>query len=294
MTSQSIQHETSLSRAAASPLWSLRWRAVRQIALQEFRDAVFGWPLYIASTVSLLFAVLLVYNSIRFVAESGLQILGRPLFVPLVVTVGLIMLYVLAWATLAIARPRDQGALRVLFFAPVDAVSVIGGHLLAGLALYVFGLLLTVPMLGLMALFVNLPFTSSLLLGVLISPVFAAAIIALGLFLSSIATSGRSAMFYFVGVVLLVLAVQVGYGAVGNVAPSSKYYDALRFLRDVLRTVRDAVSWVSPFALLSEGLAATVRADTHAVVTRTLAGLTGCILWLGLAVWSFTRRGVLP
>ncbi len=89
----------------ASPLWSLRREIISRIAAQEVRDAIFGWPLYVVVAVGLLADVLLMVNSLHFVADSGLQILGRPFYLPLLVTTTLAMLYVTAWAVLAMVRP---------------------------------------------------------------------------------------------------------------------------------------------------------------------------------------------
>src|SRR5205814_6036869 len=112
----------------------------------ELRDALFGWSFYLTAALGPFLSALFIYNSLNFVAESGLQILARPFYVPVLVTTTLAALYLAAWATLAIARPRDQGALRVLFFAPVDAYGVIGGHLLAGTALYGLLMLAAAPL----------------------------------------------------------------------------------------------------------------------------------------------------
>lgn len=282
------------ARRAAPSLLALRWRVARLIARQEVRDTVFGWPFYLTAAAGLILSVMIIYNSLRFVAESGLLILSRPFYFPLLVTTSLAMLYLLAWAALAVARPRDQGALRVLFFAPVDAVALVGGHLLAGLAVYSLLLLLTVPLLWALALLVNLPFPPALLVGLLASLVFVAAAVALGLFLSTVAPSSRGAMFFFVGMLLLLLAVQLGHSALLNVPPASNYYDTLRFLREALGTIRGVLGWVSPFGLLSEGLDAALRAGWRDLLLRVAAGIAGCAVWLGLAIWGLMRRGVLP
>src|SRR5438093_669621 len=140
------------------PVWALRWRAMRRVAAQELREALLSWPWYITAAVGLLLAVLLIYNSLNFVATSKLLIMSRPFYLPLLVVATLAMLYIAAWSILAIARPRDQGALRVLFFAPLDPIGLLGGHLLAGLIVYSLMILLAVPLLVVLATLTNLPF----------------------------------------------------------------------------------------------------------------------------------------
>jgi hypothetical protein len=258
------------------------------------REAVYGWTLYLTAAVALLAGVVLVYNALRAVGESGLEIVSRPFFAPLLAATTLAALYLTGWASLSIARPREQGALRVLFFAPVDAVGLLGAHLVAGLALYGLFLLLTLPLLALLAWFVNLPLPSSLVLGALISPAFLAPAIALGLFLSAIAPSGRSAVFLFLLVMALAVGVQAGYSALLQIPPTSRYYDALLFLREFLRTVQDALRWVSPLALLSQGLDAADRGNWRELALLAAAGVAGTAVWLALAAWAMRRRGVLP
>ena len=277
-----------------SPRIAPQWRAMRRIAAQELREALVSWPWYITATVGMLLAVLLIYNSLNFVASSKLLIMSRPFYLPLLVIATLAMLYLMAWGVLAIARPRDQGALRVLFFAPVDPLGLLGGHLLAGLAVYSLLMVLTTPLLVLLAWLTNLPFPPLLLVGALVAPLFALLAVAIGLFLSSVAASSRSAMFLFIGVVLLVLGIQAGYQALSRVPPTSRYYDALLFARGLLLAINNVLDWVSPTALLSAGLDAALRASWLDLLLRVGAALAGSAAWLWLAVWGLNRRGVLP
>jgi ABC-type transport system involved in multi-copper enzyme maturation permease subunit len=267
---------------------------MRRLASQELRDGLWSWPIYIVAAAGLLVAVLLTYNSLSFVASSKLQILSRPFYLPLLIVTTLALLYITAWAVLAIVRPREQGALRVLFFAPVDPISLLVGHILAGLALYSILALITTPILVILALLTNLPFSPLLIVGMVVSPVFAVPAVAAGLFLSTIARSSRSAMFLFVAAVLVVMGLQVGYSALLRVPPTSTYYDALLFLRELLRTIRDGLNWVSPLALLTGGLDAALRASWPELLLRAGVALIGSGVWLWLAIWGLGRRGVLP
>jgi hypothetical protein len=182
----------------------------------------------------------------------------------------------------------------VLFFGPVDAVGLLGAHLAAGLALYGLFLVLTLPLFAILSSFVNLPLPSSLLLGALVSPAFLAPAIALGLFLSAVAPSGRGAVFLFLLVMAVALGVQAGYGAFLQMQPTSRYYDALLFLRELLGTVQEALRWISPLALLSQGLDAADRGNWRELGLLAVAGVVGTGVWLTLATWAMRRRGVLP
>jgi hypothetical protein len=274
--------------------WRLRWRAIDQISRQEVRDAVYGWSLYLAAAMVVLVGVVLVYNTLRSVAESGLEIVSRPFYSAVVIATSVGAVYLAGWAALAIARPRDQGALRVLFFAPVDPLGLLGAHLVAALAVYILFLLLTMPLFALLAAVTNLPLPTALLAGVLMSPALVAPAVGIGLFISAIASSARGAVFLFAAALALVLATQIGYSALLQIPPTSRYYDALLFLRELLQALREALQWVSPLELLSQGLDAANRASWRELLLYVVSGFAGAAVWLALAVWALGRRGVLP
>ncbi len=285
---------TERSASAPAPaLWPMRWRVARQIARQELHDALFSWSFYLTAALGPLLSALFVYNSLNFVSESGLQILVRPFFVPALIVSTLAALFLAAWAALAIARPRDQGALRVLFFAPVDAYGVIGGHVLAGVIIYTLLVLAAAPLLGLFSLLTTLPLPPLLLAGLLASPLCAGVAVAIGLCISEVSGTSRSAMVFFGATLLVVLAVPLGYTALLSVPPTTRYYDALLFLREALRAVRDILNWISPYALLGDTLDAAQRGSWGELLGRMAVAAAGCLGWTALAIWGLQRRGVL-
>lgn len=272
----------------------LRWRVVREIGRQEIRQTIFGWSLYVTTAVAVLLGTLLVFNTVRSVRDSGLEIVARPFYVPLLVALSLGAIYLAGWAALSIARPREQGSLRVLFFAPVDAVGLLGAHLLASLVLYLIIVLMSLPLMFALSALVNLPLSPNLLLGAAISPLLVAPAFAIGLFISTIAPSGRSAALFFGLVVALLLAVQLGSSALVQIPPTSRYYDALLFLRESLAAGRGLLSWISPIALLGDGLDAAYRASWMELLTLCIGGVAGCLAWTALAIRTLNQRGVLP
>jgi hypothetical protein len=274
--------------------WRLRWRTIDQVSRAEVREAVYGWSLYLAAAVVVLVGVILVYNTLRSVSESGLEIVSRPFYASLLVATSVGAVYLMAWAALAIARPRDQGALRVLFFAPIDPVGLVGAHLVGAIVVYTLFMLITMPLFAVLAALTNLPLPATLFAGVLVSPALVAPAIGIGLFISAIASSARGAIFVFAAALAFVLAAQVSYSALVQMPPTSRYYDALLFLRELLRFIRDALQWVSPLALLSQGLDAAFRGSWRELLLYVASGIGGAAIWLALAVWALTRRGVLP
>lgn len=273
---------------------AIRWNAMLRIARQELRDALLGWGVYATMAAAVLLAVLLVYNSVRFVGESGLSIIVRPFFTPLLVAASLALLYVTVGATLAISRPREQGALQVLFFAPVDALALVGAHALAGIAVYAFLMVWLVPLLLLLGALTNFVVPIALIWGLLPTLLVAGLAVAFGLFLSAIAPSGRAAVLLLIVAILLLLALQAGYIALLNIPPTSRYYDALLYARVVLRNLNGLLLLISPFRMLDQGLGAALRGDRPTLLQNAAAAAVGMAVWLGAAVWALRRRGVLP
>lgn len=290
--SSSAAPRSSIARAPSA--WEPRSRVMLEVARQELRDAIFSWPLYLTTVAAVLAGTVLVYNQLQSVAGSGLGIVSCSLFTPLLAAASLAALFLAAWSTLAIARPRDQGALRVLFFGPVDAVGLIGAHVLAALVVYALIMLMAIPLLAMLGLIANVPLSPALLPGLLASPLLILPAVGIGLFISAIAPSGRSALLLFVIALAFIVAAQIGYSALLHIPPTSRYYDALLFLRETARLLRDGLQWLSPLALLGGGLDAACRGGASDLARHALAGLAGGIGWSALAVWAIRRRGVLP
>lgn len=278
------------SRAFAS----LRRNAVQRIARQQARETLYSWGLYATAAVAILLASVLVFNSVRFAGESGLNIVRQPFYLPMRFAVYLALLYVTVEAALAIARPREQGALQVLFFAPIDVPVLNIAYLLAGVMVFALFLLLLMPGLLILAWAANFVLPVNLLWGLIPSLFVAGVTIAFGLFISAAAPSGRSAVLLLVAALLTLLAVQGAYAALLNIPPTNRFYDALLFLRIFLRGIQGFLTWISPFHMLDTILSAALRADWLVVVRQAGVALIGTIFWLVASIWMLRRRGVLP
>lgn len=276
------------------PTRALRARSLWRLARQQVWDSALGWAIYLVAALAVLIAVVLVYNAIRFTLESSLNVVVNPFLLPLQTAVSLALLFVAVEATLAIARPRERGSLQVLFFAPVDVPALVGSHYVSGIAVYVLFVLLLAPPLLLLAWVTNFVVPPALLWGLVPSLLVAGLAIAFGLFLSAAAPSARAAILLLVGATLLLGVVQGGYAALLNIPPTSRYYDALLFLRVLLRQTQSFLQWVSPFRMLDAVLGAALRADWTALLRYSGAALLGTVVWLGAAMWALQRRGVLP
>lgn len=273
---------------------TLRWHNIRRIATQQPRETLFSWGIYIVTAFSVGIAALLVFNSIRFVGESSLNIIAQPFLLPLQAALTLAILFVAIEATLSIARPREQGSLQILFFAPIDELILIGGNFLAGLLVYILFVVLTLPTLLLLAWATNFVIPTQLLWAMIPSLFVVAVAVAFGLFVSAAAPSARSAVLILIAGILILLGLQSAYTALLSVPPTSRFYDALLFIRMVLANLQTLLSWLSPFHMLDIILTSSLNDDWLGLVKQVGIALITTVIWLLTAVRMLQRRGVLP
>ena len=281
-------------QTATNTASSLRFNAIQRIARQQVRNTLFGWNFYITASVAVLIAVASVYNSVRFVETSGLNVMSRPFFVPIQVAAAIAVLYVAIEATLAVVRPREQGSLQVLFFAPIDIPVYIVAHFVAGVLIFILFLIIVLPSLILLVVVTNFALPAALLWGLIPSIFVAGTSVAFGLFISAAAPSVRAAILVLVAALILLLIIQVGYTALLSVPPTSRFYDALLTLRVALRVVQDMLRWLSPFQMMEAVLDSSLRVDVAELLKHLAAAIVVTVIWLSAAVWALRRKGVLP
>lgn len=273
---------------------ALRWHTIRTIAIQQPRDTLFGWGIYIMAAFSVGIAAILIFNSVRFVGESSLNILAQPFLLPLQFVLSLAILFVAIEATLSIARPREQGSLQVLFFAPVDEPMLIGGYFLAGLLVYILFVILTLPILLLLAWVSNFVIPSQLIWALIPSLLVVGVTIAFGLSVSAAAPSARAAVLILVTGILILLGLQSAYTALLNIPPTSRFFDALLLIRTILANLQTILAWVSPFRMLDVIMTAALNNDWLGLIRQLGITLATTAIWLFTAVRMLQRRGVLP
>ena len=96
------------------------------------------------------------------------------------------------------------------------------GMLLAALAIYALFMVLTVPAVRAVVGTVNLPSAADAAAGCSSRSPFVAPAVAIGLFISAIAGSGRDAIFLFGVVLVVTVGVQSGYSALQGLAPKAR------------------------------------------------------------------------
>jgi ABC-2 type transport system ATP-binding protein len=217
------------------------------------------------------------------VAEPG------PLYLPLFIAV-LVLTAALAFiGTTSVARERESGTLEVLFYGPVDATAFVAGKFAALVMAYLgLGFAVAVALLA-VAGAMGVRFGADVLLALPLSVLSAAHAGALGLALSALAASVRSAVLVLVAVAWVTLAIHGGaaiFAALpaqtGTAADVAAAFDA----------ANRALSLVSPYAHLDRAVQAarTVDPGPFAVAVASSAASTAALLMA--AVLGLRRRGV--
>lgn len=270
-----------------------RWHAARVIGSREFRALLRAPTGYVALTGALLGAGWLIDTQLENARAGGLLVQDRPFQGPLLAAIVITSIFLAVSAVVSVARERDRGTLEVLFYGPVDELAYVAGKFLGQMAGYLAGLGILLISLVILSLASGFALSGNTLLGLLVSIVPAAEVVAFGLLLSVVAGRLRAAILLFFAVVALFVSVAVAYSAVLLVpveGPSSPILP----LRNALAVLDTLVNWISPFAYLERVLQAAalgawlgVAATLGGAMLYTAGALAGASLML-------RRRGVRP
>ena len=165
---------------------------------------------------------------------------------------------------------------------------------MASLLIYIFFVLLTLPILILLAWITNFVIPVNLLWAI-IPTLFAAGVtISFSLFVSAASPSARVAVLILVAGILILLGLQSAYTALLNIPPTSRYFDALLLIRTILANLQSVLSWVSPFRMIDVILTSFLNNDWSLLFRQLGIALVATAVWLFAAIRLLQRRGVLP
>lgn len=269
-----------------------RWHAARLIYRRDLTNMLWGPGIYVITTLALFAALLLLRNYLNFVGESGLVVLSGAFNFPLFVTIFLSALFLALTSVMTIARERDTGTIEVLFYGPIDSSAYVVGKYLAQLVTYLVMLVLLGFVFLLFVNATNFTFPNSLGWVVLLSVLVASDVIAFGIFLSALSSRVRTALAIFLGVVIVLLAIQFGDQLVTAIPLESRYYNPVLVLQNTLGYLGQLVRWVSPFSYLTQGMEAVRRGDSAGYLLTCGVAFVFTLIFLVLAVVVLNRKGV--
>jgi ABC-type Na+ efflux pump permease subunit len=268
-----------------------RLHVARVIATRDLLSLAASAGPYAALAIGMLAAYVIVRGHLDTVARSQLLLLADAFTLPYFIAATVAMLFLALSSAATVARERDQGTLETLFHGPVDVPSyLLAKHAaqvgaFAAMGLAAGGLLLAYA--GMTGLRVGGTFPLALLL----SLAAAAAVAALGLFLSTLTGSVRAAFGLFALVTAVLLTVRLGADLLGDVRVANNQ-SPLLFARDLFVALDVLAARLSPFALFQDGVDAAVRGDTPGYLTALVVACLHSLVLLWAAVRLLEARGV--
>jgi ABC-type Na+ efflux pump permease subunit len=278
-------------RHAARPPLADRLHAARVIAGRDLLGLAASPGPYAALTLAMLATLVIVRGHLDALARGQLLILADAFTLPYFVAATVAMLFLALSSAATVARERDHGTLETLFYGPVDAPSyVLAKHAAQVGAFALMGLAAAGLLLGYAGL-TGLRIGGTFPLALLLSLASAAAVAALGVALSTLTRSVRSAFGLFVLVTALLLAVRLGADLLAG-TPVDNNQSPLLFARDLFVALDALAARLSPFALFQDGVDAAVRGDPAGYLSALAVACVHCLALLWAAVRLLERRGV--
>ena len=271
--------------------WRPRLHAIETLARRELLALLTSLGPYVTLSLGMLVTTVVVRGHLDALVRNDVLVLADAFSLPFFVAATLAMLFLALSSAAMVAREREQGTLETLFYGPVDPAAYVLAKLLAHLAVYLpmallIGLLFVADA-GMTGLHLNGSFALELLLSV----ATAAAVVALGLLLSTLTRGVRTAFALFAALTALFLAVRFGSELLSGVRVANNY-SPLLFARDGAIWLDRLLGLVSPFTALENGVDAVVRGDPLAYVGALGVSLVQGAVLLAAAVWALQRRGV--
>jgi ABC-type transport system involved in multi-copper enzyme maturation permease subunit len=223
--------------------------------------------------------------------RNHVLVLADAFSLPFFVAATLAMLFLALSSAAMVAREREQGTLETLFYGPVDPAAYVLAKQVAQLTAYLPMALLIGLLFVADAAMTGLYLNGSFVLELLFSVATAAAIVALGLLLSTLTRSVRTSFALFAALIALFLTVHFGSELLSGVRVANNY-SPLLLVRDLAIGLDRLLRLLSPFTALENGVDAVVRGDSLAYLEALTLSLGQCAVLLTAAIWALQRRGV--
>lgn len=236
------------------------FHSVQVLQERTSRSTLRSAGIYITLFLGLLASSLVLHNNLNATDTNLVFVSLQPLFLPLLVCVSLIALYLAIVSSITVSRERDRATLEVLVFGPVNEAAFLWGVFLAQLKIYLTGMVVIFVWANLLTWFLHMAFSLRIVAMLLTSTVMAAAVIAFGLLTAVWGGHTRTALVYFFMSVLLLSAVQIGNQilVVVVLANAQSASGSMLLLRNSLEFLSGIFQWISPltqFTLCMDAIA---------------------------------------
>ncbi|MCA9832765.1 MAG: ABC transporter permease subunit [Thermomicrobiales bacterium] len=237
--------------------------------------------------IVLLAATAVLQGDLEFLERNAILVTTDPLQTPLVLSVGMISLFLGLSAVIGVTSEVENGTLAVLLSGPVTTSSFLAGIVLGSLVFYSWSLLLVLGWSVLAATIINLHISAALLLMMAASYAVVFAVISLGLLISAWSQKRWTAILVYAAIVLLDIALRVLDRFIGSVPVQSESTrnDPWHFLRSVSGVLDRAVQWFSPFAKFDAMARALEFADYQQFFLQLMGTILFGVVMFFLASW---------
>jgi len=239
---------------------------------------------YLVVAVAAALAGFILQNDLHRVQEDGLLVISNPFAVSLYGGVVLLSVYLAGSAAIAVAREREQGAVELLCYGPVSALSYLLAKLAGHTLQYAFLAVLLAGCYLLLAVVTGLHLGGTTLLAMALSIGPAAASVALGLLVAALVRRVRPAIFAVLGLTLGAVGVQVAREVLVRLPAPEFHVNPVYLLRWVAFAVSSVTQWLLPFGYVDRELTVMLRGD--------LPGALGAAAVLVLAAAALQRTGI--
>ena len=276
----------------ARAMWRTAGRPAAAMIRLELLSTLTALAPYLVVAVAAALAGFILQNDLHRVQEDGLLVIGNPFAVSLYGGVVLLSVYLAGSAAIAVAREREQGAVELLCYGPVSALSYLLAKLAGHTLQYAFLAVLLVGCYLLLAVATGLHLGGTTLLAMALSIGPAAASAALGLLAAALVRRVRPAIFAVLGLTLGAVGLQVAREVLVRLPAPEFHVNPVYVLRWVAFAVSSVTQWLLPFGYVDRELTVMLRGDLPGALGAAAAGSVYAVLVLVLAAAALQRTGI--
>ena len=259
---------------------------------RDLRIALFSPALHVVTTISILVGIVIIRNYLSYIESNGLYPMPDLFSFPFRWVIIVTGVYLAFSAVVAIARERESGTMELLFYGPVDNVSYVIGKYSAQFTLYCLLIVLYLICFLILSNIAGIHIPESFFMMMLLSLFTGAYLISVGIFVSTISKSVRSATLAFLTLIASALFIQTSQALLLSIAPESDYYNPVLLLQQLLAWIQTLLSWLSPFSYLNYGVDEMLRGNMIAFLRVIGLSTVFCLVFIVSSIIGLKIRGV--
>ncbi len=270
---------------------SYRWTVIKSIMKREARSSFFSLGLYIAATIACLVSAFIFNTYINTVEGNNIMGMASPLNTPLFYAVIVAALYAAISSSTALSREKDRGTLEVLFYGPVDHLSVILAKFFEDIISFLIIMLLVTIYFAYAAITTNLGFSITYLYAIILSIFIASCMSSFGLWLSSLTARIRTSILLLIVVMGGLLGLQFLQNYILTLKPENLSLSMV-YIMGIVSNILRVIKWVSPFSYLTDGINAVALGSVSMYIENMIGAIIYTVVLLTATVYTLKWKGV--